>query len=56
MDIKQLKPNKNSRYQQGLINPESCKKLFESQNIQVTNISEAKRLSKETLSFGTYNL
>ena len=31
MDIKQLKPNKNSRYQQGWINPQSCKKLFESQ-------------------------
>lgn len=30
-DIKQLKPNKNSRYEQGTINPDSCKKLFESQ-------------------------
>lgn len=26
--IKQLKPSKSSRYQQGYINPESCKKLF----------------------------
>lgn len=30
-DIKQLKPQKNSRYEQGYINPASCKKLFESQ-------------------------
>lgn len=27
-NIKQLKPSKSSRYQQGYINPESCKKLF----------------------------
>ena len=30
-DIKSLKPQKNSRYEQGYINPSSCKKLFESQ-------------------------
>lgn len=29
--IKNLKPQKNSRYTQGYINPNSCKKLFESQ-------------------------
>ena len=29
-DIKQLKPSKSGRYQQGYINPASCKKLFES--------------------------
>lgn len=28
MDIKQLKPQKNSRYKQGYINPKSCKKLI----------------------------
>lgn len=28
--IKHLKPSKSSRYQQGYINPESCKKLFPS--------------------------
>lgn len=28
MDIKQLKPTKNSRYKQGYIDPKSCKKLF----------------------------
>lgn len=28
MDIKQLKPTKNSRYKQGYIDPRSCKKLF----------------------------
>lgn len=28
MDIKQLKPSKKSRYNQGYINPTSCKKLF----------------------------
>lgn len=27
-NIKSLKPSKRSRYQQGYINPESCKKLF----------------------------
>lgn len=27
-NIKQLKPKKNGRYQQGYINPGSCKKLF----------------------------
>lgn len=31
LKIKQYKPNKNSRYQQGYINPSSCKKLFNSQ-------------------------
>jgi hypothetical protein len=30
MDIKSLKPKKNGRFQQGYINPNSCKKLFES--------------------------
>lgn len=30
MDIKQLKPKKNGRFSQGYINPNSCKKLFES--------------------------
>ena len=30
MDIKSLKPRKNGRFQQGYINPNSCKKLFES--------------------------
>lgn len=30
MDIKHLKPKKNGRFQQGYINPNSCKKLFES--------------------------
>lgn len=30
MDIKRLKPDKNSRYNQGYINPLSCKKLFDS--------------------------
>ena len=29
-NIKHLKPNKNSRYQQGSINPKSCKKYFNS--------------------------
>ena len=29
-NIKHLKPNKNSRYQQGSINPKSCKKYFDS--------------------------
>ena len=28
--IKHVKPSKKSRYQQGYINPQSCKKLFES--------------------------
>lgn len=28
MNIKSLKPSKQSRYQQGYINPKSCKKLF----------------------------
>lgn len=28
MNIKQLKPKKNSRYHQGYIDPHSCKKLF----------------------------
>lgn len=28
-DIKNLKPKKYSRYQQGYINPQSCQKLFE---------------------------
>lgn len=27
-NIKQLKPSRSSRYKQGYINPESCKKLF----------------------------
>lgn len=27
-NIKDLRPSRNSRYQQGYINPESCKKLF----------------------------
>ncbi len=31
MDIKKLKPQKNSRYEQGAIHPSSCKKVFESQ-------------------------
>ena len=30
MDIKSLKPRKNGRFQQGYINPNNCKKLFES--------------------------
>lgn len=30
-DIKQLKPSSKSRYDQGYINPSTCKKLFESQ-------------------------
>ena len=29
MNIKQLKPSKSSRYQQGYIDPSSCKKIFE---------------------------
>lgn len=32
MYIKQFKPNKRSRYEQGYINPSSCKKLFKSQS------------------------
>ena len=28
-NIKQLKPSKSSRYQQGYIDPSSCKKIFE---------------------------
>ncbi|MBO5003885.1 MAG: hypothetical protein J6D03_01205 [Clostridia bacterium] len=28
-NIKHIKPQKNSRYEQGYINPSSCKKLFE---------------------------
>ena len=32
MYIKQHKPNKKGRYQQGYINPSSCKKLFKSQS------------------------
>jgi len=31
MDIKNLKPSKKSRYEQGYINTHSCKKIFESQ-------------------------
>lgn len=31
MNIKQFKPNKRGRYEQGYINPSSCKKLFKSQ-------------------------
>ena len=30
-DIKNLKPQKHSRYDQGYINPSTCKKIFESQ-------------------------
>lgn len=30
MNIKQLKPDKNSRYRQGYVDPRSCKKLFKS--------------------------
>jgi hypothetical protein len=30
MDIKSLKPKKNGRFQQGYIDPNNCKKLFES--------------------------
>ena len=30
-DIKKLKPSKSSRYDQGYIDPKSCKKIFESQ-------------------------
>ena len=30
-DIKNLKPQKHSRYDQGYINPSTCKKVFESQ-------------------------
>ena len=30
MDIKQLKPKKNGRFSQGYIDPNGCKKLFES--------------------------
>lgn len=30
MDIKDLKPSKKSRYNQGYINPKTCKKLFNS--------------------------
>lgn len=33
-DIKQLKPQADSRYMQGRINPSSCKKLFPSQSGQ----------------------
>lgn len=29
-NIKQLKPSKTGRYKQGYVNPESCKKVFES--------------------------
>lgn len=32
MNIKQHKPSKKGRYQQGYINPSSCKKLFQSQS------------------------
>ena len=28
MNIKSLKPTKNSRYKQGYVNPKSCKKLI----------------------------
>ena len=31
MDIKKLQPNKNSRYRQGAVHPDACRKLFESQ-------------------------
>ena len=31
MNIKQLKPRRDGRYEQGYINQESCKKLFPSQ-------------------------
>jgi hypothetical protein len=31
MDIKKLRPKKNGRFKQGYINPNSCKKLYESQ-------------------------
>lgn len=34
MGIKQFGPDRRSRYKQGVINPESCKKLFESQRNQ----------------------
>lgn len=34
MNIKKLKPRKDSRFSQGYINPESCNKLFESQRKQ----------------------
>ena len=30
MNIKQLRPSKKARFQQGYINPKSCKKLFQS--------------------------
>ncbi len=33
-NIKKLGPQKNSRYEQGVIHPDSCKKLFESQRNQ----------------------
>ena len=32
--IKQLKPSKHSRYEQGYINPTACKKLFDSQRTE----------------------
>ena len=32
MYIKQFKPNRRGRYQQGYINPSSCKKIFPSQS------------------------
>ena len=32
INIKQFKPNKRGRYEQGYINPSSCKKLFKSQS------------------------
>lgn len=31
MDIKKLKPQKKSRFKQGTVSPNTCKKLFESQ-------------------------
>ena len=34
MNIKKLKPRRDSRFSQGYINPESCNKLFESQRKQ----------------------
>ena len=30
-DIKSLRPSKKSRYEQGYVNPNTCKKVFESQ-------------------------
>lgn len=48
-DIKKLKPNKNSVYKQGYINPATCKKLFES--LKYTPIIYRSSLEKKFIYF-----